>query len=98
MQRYEEISAISDRQQFVGEIFADDRGKVMVDVKNRFQLGDELELMMPSGNRVFALESMLDRNGTSINVAPGSGHIVEIPELPGAATDFGLLLRTIRPH
>ncbi len=98
MQRYEEISAISDRQQFVGEIFADDRGKVMIDVKNRFQLGDELELMMPSGNRVFALESMLDRNGTSINVAPGSGHIVEIPELPGAATDFGLLLRTIRPH
>jgi putative protease len=98
MQRYEEISAIADRQQFVGEVFADDRGKVMVDVKNRFQIGDELELMMPSGNQVFKLESMLDKNGASINVAPGSGHIVAIPELPDEATDYGLLLRTIRPH
>jgi len=97
MQQYEETSSVSDRQQFVGEVFVDDRGKVMIDVKNRFQIGDELELMTPSGNRSFRLESMLDQKGASTDVAPGSGHIVEIPELPADAVNYGLLMRTINP-
>jgi U32 family peptidase len=95
MQQYEDNYSKSNRQQFVGEVIEDDRGKIMVDVKNKFQIGDELELMMPSGNYIFKLESMLDKKGTSIDVAPGSGHFIEIPELPAEATDFGLLMRTI---
>ena len=95
MQQYEDNYSKSNRQQFVGEVIEDDRGKIMVDVKNKFQIGDELELMMPSGNHVFKLESMLDKKGASIDVAPGSGHFIEIPELPAEATDFGLLMRTI---
>ena len=95
MQQYEENSSRSDRKQFVGEVFEDDRGKIMIDVKNKFQLGDELELMMPSGNHVFKLESMLNKNAVSIDVAPGSGYVVEIPELPVEAIDHGLLIKTI---
>jgi putative protease len=95
MQQYENNYSSSDRQQFVGEVFTDDRGKTMVDVKNKFQLNDELELMMPSGNSVFNLETLLNKEGASIDIAPGSGHIVEIPQLPAEATHFGLLMRTI---
>jgi len=55
----------------------------------------ELEVMMPSGNYSFKLGSMLDKSGVSIDVAPGSGHIIEIPELPVEAIEYGLLLKTI---
>ncbi|MCP4000748.1 MAG: tRNA 5-hydroxyuridine modification protein YegQ [Gammaproteobacteria bacterium] len=95
MQQYEDNYSSSDRQQFIGEVFIDDRGKTMVDVKNKFQLNDELELMTPSGNSVFNLEAMLNKEGASIDIAPGSGHIVELPQLPTEATQFGLLMRTI---
>jgi putative protease len=94
MQQYEKGVPDSDRQQFVGEVIQDDQGKIMIDVKNRFQIGDELELMTPSGNCIFKLDSMLDKQGKSCGVAPGSGHIVEIPELPATARNFGLLMRT----
>jgi putative protease len=67
----------------------------MIDVKNRFEKGDKLELMTPSGNHVFTLNSLLDKQGKSCDVAPGSGHVVEIPELPTTAKNFGLLMRTI---
>jgi putative protease len=95
MQQYEKGIPDSDRQQFVGEVIEDDRGKIMIDVKNRFEKGDKLELMTPSGNHVFTLNSLLDKQGKSCDVAPGSGHVVEIPELPTAAKNFGLLMRTI---
>jgi putative protease len=95
MQQYEKGVPNSDRQQFVGEVIQDDQGKIMIDVKNRFQIGDELELMTPLGNCIFKLESMLDKQGKSCDVAPGSGHIVEIPELPATARNFGLLMSTV---
>jgi putative protease len=95
MQQYEKGVPDSERQQFVGEIIEDDHGKLLVDVKNRFRIGDELELMTPSGNHIFKLDSMLNKQGKSCDVAPGSGHIVEIPELPARVKDFGLLMRTV---
>ncbi len=95
MQQYEKSVSVSDRQQFVGEVVADDQGKAMVDVKNKFQIGDEMELMMPSGNHVFKLEALQDQNGSAIDTAPGNGHIVEIPNLPVEAIHYGLLMRTI---
>ncbi len=95
MQQYQENYSHSNRQQFVGEVIADDQGKVMIDVKNKFQIGDELELMTPSGNHAFKLESLQDKKGVAIDIAPGSGHIVEIPNLPDEARNYGLLMRTI---
>jgi putative protease len=95
MQQYEESYSRSNRQQFVGEVIADDQGRVMIDVKNKFEIGDELELMTPSGNHAFKLESLQDKKGAAIDIAPGSGHIVEIPNLPDEAKNYGLLMRTI---
>nr|WP_299379268.1 tRNA 5-hydroxyuridine modification protein YegQ [uncultured Halomonas sp.] len=101
-QNYERGHSIGVHQQFVGEVIDYDecRGWLEIDVKNRFALGDTLELMLSGGNRRFTLEALESTRGETIEVAPGSGHVVRLP-LPGDAIDpeqaaFGLLLRDIR--
>ena len=54
-------------------------GMAEVEVKNKFAVGDELELIMPQGNRSFCLESMLDMDGGCMQEAPGAGYRVRIP-------------------
>ncbi len=98
-QNYERGTSQSGRQQFAGEIveFDAQRNQIVVDVKNRFQTGQSMELMTPGGNITFTLEQMENRKGEMVEVAPGSGHRMRIPlpaDLPGT-TDFGLLLRNI---
>jgi putative protease len=66
-------------QQVVGEIIdKTDAGQLIVDVKNKFQLGEQCLLMTPAGNLNFVMESMHNLQGEAIQVAPGSGHIVRI--------------------
>jgi len=48
-------------------------------VKNKFQVGDQIEIIHPSGNQIIQLNEMRDKNGAAITVAPGSGHKVQIP-------------------
>ncbi len=72
----------SNQQQFCGEIIGYDKERRMVevDVKNRFSIGDELEILLPQGNRHIKLERMENSsNSNPIDVAPGSGHRVRIP-------------------
>ncbi len=72
----------SNQQQFCGEIIGYDKERRMieVDVKNRFSIGDELEILLPQGNRYLKLEQMENSsNSNPIDVAPGSGHRVRIP-------------------
>jgi putative protease len=96
-QNYERGFSHSDRQQFVGDILDVGSGWLTVDVKNRFETGDQMELVTPSGNLSFDLTEIIGRNGESADVAPGSGHIVKIPlpdELdPAMIDDFALLVR-----
>lgn len=82
----------SVQQRFVGELVAYDAGTGLaeVDVKNRFEVGDELELIVPGGSRSFRLELMQDTQGRPTEVAPGSGHRVRIP-LPDGECAMGLL-------
>jgi putative protease len=47
-------------------------------VKNRFSVGDKLEIIEPDGNQDVILESMWNMQGEPITVAPGSGHFVWI--------------------
>lgn len=71
----------SNRSQYVGDITAVDEinGMAEILVKNRFEIGDRLEIIHPSGNQVIRLEQMQNLNGSTIQVAPGSGHRVRIP-------------------
>jgi putative protease len=94
-QNYQRGHSVPSRQQFVGEIVDADQAMMTVEVKNRFQCGDILELMTPAGNTRFHLQRMEDRNGTAVAVAPGSGYWVRIP-LPGPLDlRFALLLRDL---
>lgn len=69
----------STRQQYVGDIVRCEGGVAEIDVKNRFQVGDRLEVIHPSGNRIVELTEMKNPEGESLTVAPGSGHHVRIP-------------------
>ena len=96
-QNYEHGSSQSDRQQLVGEIRDIDGDWLSIDVKNRFEKGDRMELVTPSGNVSFDLPVMLDKNGAETDAAPGSGHVVSVP-LPDAVDrsaidEFTMLVR-----
>lgn len=79
-QNYDYGYSVSDTQQFVGEFTGKRRGAMAeVEVKNKFILGDSLELMTPKGNVIFTLEAMENRKGEATDDAKGNGHFVYIP-------------------
>lgn len=81
-QNYMTGYSMSNQQQFCGEIIGYDKEKRMmvVDVKNRFSVGDELEILLPQGNRRITLQQMENNtNGAAMDVAPGGGYQVRIP-------------------
>lgn len=84
----------SHQQQFVGEITGYDPATGLADVlaKNKFAVGDRLELVLPTGNRDIILEAMTDKEGIPMTTAPGGGWEVKIP-LPFMADSRGLLAR-----
>jgi len=69
----------SFRQQYVGDIVACAGGMAEIDVKNKFSVGDKLEIIHPSGNHIVELKVMKNLEGEAVTVAPGSGHRVLIP-------------------
>ncbi|SDM03072.1 tRNA 5-hydroxyuridine modification protein YegQ [Pseudomonas indica] len=82
-QNYERGTSVSERQQFVGELTGERRGALAeVKVKNRFAVGDRLELMTPQGNVHFTLDALEKGNGERTALAPGDGHTLYLP-LPG---------------
>ena len=96
-QNYEDGSSHFDYQQFCGEVLERHGDYVRIEVKNRFLVGDSLELMTPKGNISFVLEHMRDLKGNSIDNAKGSGHIVEIPLPQDIDIAYALLIRNL-PH
>jgi len=93
-QNYLQGKSIMQRQQFVGEItsFDRERGLAEIDVKNKFLVGDRLELILPDGNREITVERMESLKGESMQEAPGGGYQVRIP-LPVVQCEKGLLAR-----
>jgi putative protease len=83
-QLYMRGHSLSGRSMYVGEVVEVDAslGRVKIDVKNRFAVGDKLEILEPTGNQDLTLEAMWNTKGESIEVAPGSGHFVWIELKP----------------
>ncbi|WP_027252992.1 tRNA 5-hydroxyuridine modification protein YegQ [Photobacterium halotolerans] len=95
-QNYDYGYSISDNQQFVGEFTGKRRGALAeVEVRNKFLVGDSLELMTPNGNVTFTLEHMENRKSEIIADAKGSGHFVFIPVPEDLALPFALLMRNL---
>ncbi len=94
-QNYESGSSNFDHQQFVGEVLERNGDAIKIEVKNRFVVGDSLELMTTSGNITFILTEMKDSKGTLITDAKGSGHIVDIPIPTDVDMNFALLIRNL---
>ncbi|MEJ5907110.1 tRNA 5-hydroxyuridine modification protein YegQ [Pseudomonas kermanshahensis] len=96
-QNYQRGNSVSDRQQFVGELTgARVDGLAEIKVKNRFAVGDHLELMTPRDNYHFDLHRLCDRQQQAIEVAPGDGHVVYLPIPEQVPLEYGLLMRDLR--
>jgi putative protease len=67
------------RSQFVGEVKGIEAGWAEVVVKNRFDVGDTLEVIHPSGNVELVLAEMRNLDGEPITAAPGSPLHVRVP-------------------
>ena len=79
-QNYETGSSMAQRSQFVAEVksVADD-GWAEVETKNRFAVGDLLEVIHPRGNRTLRLTAMKNLDGDNVTAALGSPLRVRIP-------------------
>ena len=95
-QNYDYGYSVSDSQQFVGEFTGKRRGDLVeVEVKNKFCVGDSLELMTPKGNIIFTLETMENRKSQAIDDAKGNGHFVFIPMPEDLDLEYALLMRNL---
>lgn len=96
-QNYQTGNSNNRSQQFVGEVIGYDEstGLLDIEVKNRFSLGDELELFTPEEKHTFVLEVLQNKKGENMSVAPGSGYQVRIRAPIAKHLDYGLLLRKI---
>ena len=94
-QNYLEGHSLSKQSQYVGQVSAIDAdGWATVDVKNRFAVGDTLEIIHPQGNRTVVLQAM-KRGGEAAEVAPGNGIQVQIPDMQGK--EKALVARILNP-
>ncbi|MGC6387707.1 tRNA 5-hydroxyuridine modification protein YegQ [Ewingella sp. S1.OA.A_B6] len=95
-QNYEYGFSVSDRQQFVGE-FTGNRvdGWAEIDVKNKFSVGDSVEMMTPKGNVQFTLAALRNKKGQPVEVAPGNGHIVYVLLPEEVGLELAILLRNL---
>ena len=91
-QNYLTGHSTSNQQKFVGEIrsYDADKGLAEVMVKNKFAVGDSLEIISPAGNQTITLEHMESLKGEGMQEAAGGGYEVRIP-LPQANYEQGLI-------
>lgn len=86
----------SHQQQFCGEIRDYDKatGLATIDAKNKFSVGDKIEVILPEGNQDIVIERMEDMWGKEMTEASGGGYEVKIP-LPANSGKHGLIARYI---
>ncbi|TSE27813.1 tRNA 5-hydroxyuridine modification protein YegQ [Tepidimonas aquatica] len=96
-QNYDQGHSTPTRSQYVGDVLdvrAD--GWALVETKNRFAVGDELEVIHPAGNRCVRVERMQNADGEPITVAAGNPLRVWVPL--GEPVRGALLARRLVPQ
>jgi len=71
----------SKKQQFVGEVssYQPESGIATIEVKNKFRVGDAIEIISAEGNQTITLEHIIDMKGNPMEEVPGGGWQVQIP-------------------
>ncbi len=100
-QNYISNYSASRRQQFVGEVsnYKTETGLATIEVKNKFRVGDLIEIISTGGNQTITLEQISDMGGEPMEEVPGGGYQVQIP-LPspeGKSYRLALLARNLPP-
>ena len=96
-QSYLKSHSESDRSLYVGDVMAyDAAGLAEIDVKNRFSVGDRIEIIHPRGNLELTIAAMHGKDGAPVKVAPGSGHRVGI--LLPAGYEGAFVARFVAEH
>jgi len=89
----------SHQQQFCGEIRSYDKetGLATIDAKNKFSVGDKIELILPEGNKDIVIERMENMYGQEMQEASGGGYEVKIPlpEMQENSNGYGLISRYV---
>ncbi|MBP8875171.1 MAG: U32 family peptidase C-terminal domain-containing protein, partial [Neisseria sp.] len=94
-QNYLAGHSLAKQSQFVGQVTEiDAEGWATIEVKNKFSVGDTLEIIHPSGNQTVQLAAMT-RKGEAVDVAPGNGIEVKIPQMQGK--EKALIARVMNP-
>lgn len=84
-QNYKQGYSISNRSLYVGDVVAYDaeNGLADIEARNKFAVGDRLQVIHPSGNRELVVENMFNKKGEHIHEASGSGYFVRLPIAAG---------------
>ena len=94
-QAYETGGAQAHHSQYVGEVLRVADGWAEVSAQTPFAVGDTLEVVHPSGNRLLPLAAMKNADGQPILGATGSGQTVWVPVPDQADTTNGALLARV---
>ncbi len=98
-QNYEYGSSKTDNQQFVAEVTDVDGEFLILDIKNKLMVGDEIEIMTPKGNVVYLLAQMWDKKNASIYGALGSGWTAKIKnpftDVAADVLKFALIMKSV---
>ena len=98
-QNYEYGSSKTDNQQFVAEVTDVDGEFLILDIKNKLMVGDEIEIMTPKGNVVYLLTQMWDKKNASIDGALGSGWTAKIKnpftDVAADVLKFALIMKSV---
>lgn len=83
-QNYLDSHSKSRSSQYVGDVIAVAADGVgTIEVKNKFMVGDKIDIINPQGNITIKITEMFDLNGEKIEVAQGSGVFVKLPQMHG---------------
>lgn len=95
LQNYRENSSQSRQQRFVAEILTQTEPDwFLVNSKNQFSVGDQLELLTPKGNHRFQLQAIKNAAGHPMAKVSGGDQQIQVM-LPMQADQYSLLTRIL---
>lgn len=80
-QNYKQGYSVSNRSLYVGDVVAYNAETGLADIvaRNKFAVGDRLQIIHPTGNQDVMVEKMYTKKGEELQEASGSGYFVRLP-------------------